>query len=194
MPACRHDEQARSLARQLLPRHAKEAVPKLMPLLGQENAAVREAAFRVLADIANEASAPGREADRAAMTDSLMTLVSSAQPLAMRLLGLRLLPIVIPPDHDVGPIAALLDEPALREKAREALEETATPACRGAFEVTSPGPNRISASPSSSRWAGSAIGKVSRRSPRWPEASTRGSAPRPRGPWRGRAIRPTFSP
>ena len=51
----------------------------------------------------------------------------------MRLLGLRLLPIVIPPDHDVGPIAALLDEPSLREKAREALEETATPACRAAL-------------------------------------------------------------
>ena len=108
-------------------------MPRLIPLLGQEKAAVREAAFRVLADIANDVSAPGREADRAAMTDSLMTLVSSVQPQAVRLLGLRLLPIVIPPDHDVGPIAALLDEPTLREKAREALEETATPACRAAL-------------------------------------------------------------
>src|SRR3954452_8564331 len=116
------DGQARSLARQLLPRHAMEAMPKLIALLGQEKTAVRQAAFRVLADIANDLSAPGREADRAAMTDSLMTLVSSAQPQAVRLLGLRLLPIVIPPGLDVGPIAALLDEPTLREKAREALE------------------------------------------------------------------------
>ena len=55
-------------------------MPKLLPLLGQEKAAVREAAFRVLADIANDVSAPGRDADRAAMTDSLMTLVSPVQP------------------------------------------------------------------------------------------------------------------
>src|SRR4051794_14261299 len=73
------DEQARTLARQLLPREGIEVVPKLLPLLGQDKTEVREAAFRVLADIANEASAPGRDADRAAVTDSFMTLVNDAQ-------------------------------------------------------------------------------------------------------------------
>ena len=47
---------------------AIEVVPKLLAALGQERAAVREAAFSVLADLANEASAPGRDAERAAMT------------------------------------------------------------------------------------------------------------------------------
>ena len=59
------NEPARSLARQLLPREGVEVVPKVLPLLKSETAAVRDAAFNVLADVANDASAPGREADRA---------------------------------------------------------------------------------------------------------------------------------
>ena len=47
--------------------------------------------------------------------------------------GLRLLPIVIPTDGDVGPVAALLSDKALRERAREALEETGTAASRTAL-------------------------------------------------------------
>ena len=54
-----NDDQARSLARQLLPREGVQAVPKLLPLLREENQLIREAAFQVLADLANEASAPG---------------------------------------------------------------------------------------------------------------------------------------
>ena len=99
----------------------------------QEKAAVREAAFHVLADIANEASAPGHEADRAAMTARLMTLLQPDQPAQIKIRGLRLLPIVIPPDGDVGPVAALLCDKDLRERAREALEETGTAASRTAL-------------------------------------------------------------
>ena len=45
-----------------------------------------------------------------------MTLVRPDQPASIKLQGLRLLPIVVPPDGDVGPVAALLDEPELRER------------------------------------------------------------------------------
>jgi len=103
------DDQARTLARQLLPREGVQAVPKLLPLLRQENRAVREAAFQVLADLANEASAPGRAADRTAVTAHLMTLLQTGEPAEIKIRGLRLLPIVIPPDGDVGPVAALGD-------------------------------------------------------------------------------------
>jgi HEAT repeat protein len=127
------DEQARSLARQLLPRHGVEAAPKLLPLLSRQDDTVRQAAFRVLADIANEEAAPGHDADRVRMTDILMTLLGRDQPAAVKVQGLRLLPIVIPAGHDVGPIAALLDDPPLREKAREALEEAGTPGCLAAL-------------------------------------------------------------
>src|SRR5271166_3436663 len=74
------DEQARTLARQLLPREGVPAVPKLLPLLRQENRAVREAAFQVLADLANEASAPGRATDSTAVTACLTKLLQTGQP------------------------------------------------------------------------------------------------------------------
>jgi HEAT repeat protein len=128
-----NDEQARSLARQLLPRQPIEAVPKVLPLLREERAEVRDAAFNVLADCANEVTAPGRAADRAAVTAQLMTLVGSPQPSNLKILGLRLIPIVIPADGDVGPIQALLNDPDLRERAREALEEIGTGSSRSAL-------------------------------------------------------------
>lgn len=127
------NDQARSLARQLLPREGVQAVPRLLPLLRQEKAAVREAAFQVLADIANEASAPGRAADRTAVTAHLMTLLETGQPADIKIRGLRLLPIVIPPDGEVGPVAALLSDKVLRERAREALEQTGNSASRTAL-------------------------------------------------------------
>lgn len=129
------NEPARSLARQLLPREGVEVVPRILPLLGSETAAVREAAFNVLADLANEASAPGHEADRAAVTARLMSLLQADQPAQIKIRGLRLLPVVIPPDGDVGPVAALLSDPELRERAREALEETGTAASRSALRA-----------------------------------------------------------
>lgn len=127
------DEPARSMARQLLPREGVAVVARLLPLLKSETAAVRDAAFNVLADIANDASAPGRQHDRAAVTVRLMTLLQPDQPATIKIRGLRLLPIVVPPDGDVGPIAALLADKDLRERAREALEEIGNPAARTAL-------------------------------------------------------------
>ena len=105
------DDQARSLARQLLPREGVQAVTRLLPLLRQEKKAVSEAAFQVLADLANEAAAPGRAADRVAVTAQLMTLLETGQPVEIKLRGLRLLPIVIPPDGDVGRGRGPLERP-----------------------------------------------------------------------------------
>ena len=62
-----------------------------------------------------------------------MTLLEPGQPAEIKIRGLRLLPIVIPGDGDVGPIAALLNDKALRERAREALEETGNAASRAAL-------------------------------------------------------------
>jgi HEAT repeat protein len=129
------DEQARAQARQLLARAGAEAVPKVLPLLEDDTAAVSAAAFQVLADIANEVSAPGREAERAAVTARLMELLAPGRSAALKIRGLRLLPVVVPPDADVGPVAALLDDPELREKARAALEEMGTSPARAALRA-----------------------------------------------------------
>jgi HEAT repeat protein len=118
------DEQARTLARQLLPREGVAIVARLLPLLSSDQTPVREAAFQVLADVANEASAPGRETDRKAVTAQLMTLLKPEQSPDIKIRGLRLLPVACPNDGDVAPIAALLGgDVRLRERAREALEE-----------------------------------------------------------------------
>ena len=127
------NDHARALARQLLPHEGAQAVSRVLPLLRHENTAVREAAFQVLADLANEASAPGRAADRAAVTTTLMTFLEEAQSAEIKMRALRLLTIVIPSDGNVGPIAALLDDKALRERARVALEEAGTAACKTAL-------------------------------------------------------------
>jgi HEAT repeat protein len=120
------DALARVEARQLLPRADVEVVPALLPLLSHPDADVWAGAYNVLSDFANEVSVPGRELERVAVTDSLMTLVSPKQSSSVKILGLRLLPIVIPEGYDVGPVAALLREPDLREKARTALQKTGT--------------------------------------------------------------------
>jgi len=118
-----NDEQARTVARQLLPRESVEAVPKLVPLLGDD----REA------DFANEVAGPGRETDRAAVTETLMTLVAPEQSQHIKVRGLRLLPLVVADGYDVTPIAALLDDDAMREKARAALEKLGTREARAAL-------------------------------------------------------------
>ncbi|QEH33585.1 HEAT repeat protein [Aquisphaera giovannonii] len=120
------DEQARAAARQLLPRQGIEILPRILPLLGDETTAVKEAAYQVLLDLANEASAPGRVADRAKAAAEVMGLLGADRPKYLKLRGLRLAAIVLPDSCDVGPIAALLDDPELREYAREALEEANT--------------------------------------------------------------------
>lgn len=120
------DEKARSVARQLLSRGSIEAVPKILPLLAHEDPKVWCAAFNVLADFANVVSMPGREAERDQVADWLMTLVAPNQSYEIKERGLRLLALVVPEGHSVKPIAALLNDRELREKARAALEEIGT--------------------------------------------------------------------
>jgi len=127
------DNTARVRARQMLPRKSSEAVPKLLPLLASENAEAYWAAFRVLEDFCNAVSVPGREAERAEVTAHIMTLVAPEQPAAMKERGLRLLPLVVPEGYDVGPIAALLQDPELQEKARAALQDIGTPEATAAL-------------------------------------------------------------
>ena len=92
-----------------------------MPLVAHEKAAVWSAAFNVLADFANQVAVPGREADQATVAASIMTLVRQGATGAVKIRGLRLLPIAVPQGCDVGPMAALLNDANLREKARAAL-------------------------------------------------------------------------
>lgn len=115
-------------ARQLLPRHGVAAVPKILPMLAHEDAAIWRTTFSVLADIANEVSAPGREADREAVAASLMPLFTPEQPPHVKQRALRLLTIAAPEGVDLQPVAAILngDDPDLREKARVALREMGT--------------------------------------------------------------------
>lgn len=120
-------EKERLEARKLLPRQSVEVLPKLLPLVTQDDQAVWRPAFNVLADFANQVSVPGREVDRATVTANLMTLVAPEQPEPVKLRGLRLLSIVVPTGCDVAPIAKLLDDEKLREKARAALVEMGTP-------------------------------------------------------------------
>ncbi len=127
------DEKARAEARHLLPRQGVDAVPKLLPLVTQEKEVVWRSAFNVLADFAAEVSVPGREADRAVVTASLMRLVAPEQPKEIKIRGLRLLPLVVPAGADIKPIAVLLDDAELREKARVALTEMGTPEARAAL-------------------------------------------------------------
>ncbi|MCL4217975.1 MAG: HEAT repeat domain-containing protein [Candidatus Hydrogenedentes bacterium] len=129
------DPVAQSLARQLLPRESVEAVPKLVVLVQGDDQAVWRAANNVLADFANQAVLPGREADRKYVTDALMVLVAPGKPAEIKERGLRLLPLVVPSGYDVSPIAALLTDAELREPAREALEVIGTPEASAALAI-----------------------------------------------------------
>ena len=62
-------------ARQAPAHEGAQAVSRVLPLLRHENTAVREAAFQVLADLANEASAALPRQPRAAVTTTLMTFL-----------------------------------------------------------------------------------------------------------------------
>ncbi|GMU92376.1 MAG: hypothetical protein AMXMBFR4_14340 [Candidatus Hydrogenedentota bacterium] len=117
------DVKLRVRARQLLPREGVSAIEKLMPILASDDLSLRGTAFNVIADIANAAAAPGRDADRRRAAELLMTLVAPEQPEAVKIQGLRLLPIVVSEGFDISPVANLLKQDDLREKARAALIE-----------------------------------------------------------------------
>jgi HEAT repeat protein len=131
------DETARARARQLLPREdAATVAARVAPLIGHDQAVVWTAAFQVLSDVANETAVPGREADRAKVAAVVTTLLLAPdQPAAIKKRGLRLVPIAVPPDLDLGPVAALLDDPELHEKARVALLEAGTPPARAVLRA-----------------------------------------------------------
>lgn len=120
------DVKSRVRARQLLPREGVSAIEKLMPILASDDLGLRGTAFNVIADIANVAAAPGRDEDRLRAAELLMTLIAPEQPEAVKIQGLRLLPIVMSEGFDVSPVASLLKQDDLREKARAALIEIGT--------------------------------------------------------------------
>ena len=120
------NEKARSEARQLLPREGVSIIPKVLPLVSSENIHVWTAAFNTLSDVANEVSGPGRDADRTLATDYFMTLLAPEQPADIKIRGLRLVTITLPEGYIVSPIAALLTDADLRDKARSALQESGT--------------------------------------------------------------------
>lgn len=122
------DEPNRFLARQHLRRHDPErVVPHILPLLEHDDQHVWRAAFQTLSDIANAVTVAGREEEQAFVTAQLMTLLAPDRSDHAKEQGLRLVPFVAPDQFDLGPIARLLDNPDMREKARAALEEMKTP-------------------------------------------------------------------
>jgi len=120
------NEAARAEARQLLPRESVEVVPKLLPLMAGDDEQVWRAAFNVLSDLIGEVGVPGREAERRIVTDHLMTLLVPEQSAKVKMRALRLLPVLVPDGYALTPIADLLADAQVRERARAALVELGT--------------------------------------------------------------------
>ncbi|HUW63012.1 MAG TPA: HEAT repeat domain-containing protein [Candidatus Bathyarchaeia archaeon] len=131
------DDQARAVARQLLPDYGLDAFEPLAGLINHENPTVAKAACTVLFDIANESSQPGREAQRAEATRLAMRLLDAAQPAATKRMGLRLLVLCAPDGADLEPVTALLRDPELREPTRTALQRMATREAKAALAAAS---------------------------------------------------------
>lgn len=128
----------RSLARQWIPREGIRAVPPLLPLITHENPAVSWAAVNVIQDIANDVSAPGREAERAEVAALLLEALAGASDQEHQFTLLRMLPIVAPEGADLSPIATLLYQENTRERARLALQEINTAESRAALRGALP--------------------------------------------------------
>lgn len=121
------DAQQRAVARQMLVYEDAEVVRRIVPLLKDERTPVAWAAQRVLEDFASMYTEQSNPEGRRIVADALMPLVAPDQPVEIKKKGLRLLPYVLPDQYDVAPIAALLQDPELKEKARVALRDTGTP-------------------------------------------------------------------
>jgi len=121
------DELLRVEARQHLPSFGVQAIRPLIPLAGDEDLAVSKPACDVLMDIANEVSAPGRDAERREACVVFISMLAEGQPERTRTYGLRLLAMTVPSRYDVAPIAALLRDSQYREKARVTLERIGSP-------------------------------------------------------------------
>ncbi|MFO7974170.1 MAG: HEAT repeat domain-containing protein [Candidatus Hydrogenedentota bacterium] len=120
------DARARALARQLLPRHGVKAIPKLIPLLSHKDMAVSKTAFNTIEDLVNRAGAPERDQDRLFATGEIMKLLEPEQPESIKIAGMRLLPLIAHSDLSLEPLAGLLENESLREKARECLQHIGT--------------------------------------------------------------------
>jgi HEAT repeat protein len=123
------DEKARAEARQLLPRLGVDAIPKLLPLLMNEDMNISWAADKVIQEIVAAVIVPGQEANRLFATQQIATLLAPDKPAAVKQRGLRLITIAAPAGFKLDAVAAILSDPdpVMREKARVALEETNTP-------------------------------------------------------------------
>ncbi len=121
------DEKARAVARQLIPREGLAAVPKLIYLLRSDDAKVWWPANAALRDILNDLAQPGRGAERKEAAAQVLALLAPEESATMKERALRLVPLAIPKGMDIAPLAALLEVPDFREKAREALGELGTP-------------------------------------------------------------------
>ncbi len=124
------DQQSRVHARQMLPLKGVDAIPKLFPLMQHPDYAVRKAANDVIFSLINEASAPGREEQREKASDYLFQLIEPDQDVSLQMAGIKLLALVIPPEHSVKSIGYFLKDPKLRETARFALERIASKKAR----------------------------------------------------------------
>lgn len=125
------DEKKRAVARQLLPREGLPAVAELLPLLRNDDAAVWWPAHAVLRDIFNALVTPGHSAERAEATTQTLALLATEERADVKIRAMRLLPIIVGRGTDLSPLAALLGDPDLRERARQTLGEIGTPeACK----------------------------------------------------------------
>lgn len=130
------DNMQRRLAARPYLRRADVAyvAPKLVDMLRLvDNEHVWRAAFSVLSDLANMTGVPGREADRLAVTDAIAVLLAPAETPHLKRQAMRLLPLCVPEGYDLSPIAALLDDAELRERARACLREINTDAAAEAL-------------------------------------------------------------
>jgi len=120
------NERARFAARQLLPREGLAPLPKLLALLASEDAGISWAALRTVEDILNDAAAPGTPERQKRAAAMLLSHLESVEDAEQKRTVLRLLPIVVPEGLALDPVAALLGDAALRERARAALVEIGT--------------------------------------------------------------------
>jgi HEAT repeat protein len=132
------NDQARSTARQMLPREGLEVLPRLLPLFRDDRDPVWRAVRMTIADIANSVSVPGKEAEQANVAGILMSLLAPAESETVKIRVLELLPIVVPEGFDIGPIAFLLKDEVLQARALQALYEIGTVEARAAMRNALP--------------------------------------------------------
>lgn len=122
---------AQSLARQLLPRHGTAALPGLVALLADDRDHVWRTAAMVIKDVAQQPPAvvmDGRDAEppRKAVLDALLPCIAPDRPQPLIQRALAILPLVLDEETDVAPIAALMENADLRDRAKAALHEAGT--------------------------------------------------------------------